>query len=299
MSVFISYKRENQDAVQRLVEALRDAGLKVWWDQDIAPDAPWEATIEAELEKAKVVVVCWSRAAVASENVKAEARRARNQGKLIQTYVEPCDPPLFFGERQGVDLSDWNGNASDNRFAAVLAASRAILAGRRPPEGVGYRPRKRAPWAALAGFFVVASALLGFIADVGGARDTVCSVNDGVRRFCVEIGLIAQTEAELRAALMRGLVGDWGRAERDCSVTTRFSVSEADGIYRIRSVSPPDFDNTLQVNSIDADRRIVTARTTRPGASGVREQWEFHLNGDLMQVIGPDLTATPLARCGE
>ncbi len=92
--VFISYKRENQDAVQRVVQGARNAGLSVWWDQDIAPDAPWEQTIESELTNAKVVIVAWSQAAVASENVKAEARRARNQGKLIQVYVEACEPPL-------------------------------------------------------------------------------------------------------------------------------------------------------------------------------------------------------------
>ena len=141
--VFVSYKRENQDAVQPIVRGLRGAGLSVWWDQDIAPDAPWEATIESELGKAKVVLVAWSRAAVASENVKAEARRARTQGKLIQTFVEGCDPPLFFGERQGVDLTRWDGGAGDNRFQAIVSAAKAILAGKRPPQGVGYAPRKQ------------------------------------------------------------------------------------------------------------------------------------------------------------
>ena len=38
--VFVSYKRENLAAVGRLVEALRAEGIGVWWDQDIAPNAP-------------------------------------------------------------------------------------------------------------------------------------------------------------------------------------------------------------------------------------------------------------------
>lgn len=140
-SLFISYKRENQAKVQPLVKALRESGIEVWWDQDIAPDAPWEATIERELNAAKVVIVAWSDAAVTSENVKAEARSARNAGKLIQVFVEPCAPPLFFGERQGVDLSNWNGPAGDNRFQAVLTAVRAILAGKRPPKALAMRRR--------------------------------------------------------------------------------------------------------------------------------------------------------------
>lgn len=53
--VFISYKRENLSAVNRLVEALRAKGVSVWWDQDIPPNAAWEATIERELAAARLV----------------------------------------------------------------------------------------------------------------------------------------------------------------------------------------------------------------------------------------------------
>jgi len=126
--VFISYKRENLAAVNRLVEGLRAEGIGVWWDQDIPPNAQWEATIERELAAAKLVIVAWSPAAVASENVKAEARWARQQGRLLQVFVEACEPPLFFGERQGVDLKHWSGEASDAAFRAVLEAVRQGLA---------------------------------------------------------------------------------------------------------------------------------------------------------------------------
>lgn len=126
--VFISYKRENLAVVGRLVAALRAEGIGVWWDQDIGPNAAWEATIEAALAAAKLVIVAWSPAAVASENVKAEARWARQQGRLLQVFVEACDPPLFFGERQGVDLKHWAGAAADPAFLSVLAAVRRDLA---------------------------------------------------------------------------------------------------------------------------------------------------------------------------
>ena len=154
--VFISYKRENLAAVGRLVEALRAEGIGVWWDQDIAPNAAWEATIEKALAAAKLVIVAWSPASVASENVKAEARRARTQGRLLQVFVEACEPPLFFGERQGVDLKHWSGEASDAAFRAVLEAvreepSRAepeaspergpdVFAGGRPPPPLPTKP---------------------------------------------------------------------------------------------------------------------------------------------------------------
>jgi len=125
--VFVSYKRENLAAVGRLVEALRTEGIGVWWDQDIAPNAAWEATIEQALAAAKLVIVAWSPASVASENVKAEARWARTQGRLLQVFVEACEPPLFFGERQGVDLKAWSGAGSDPAFRSVLEAVRKGL----------------------------------------------------------------------------------------------------------------------------------------------------------------------------
>ena len=123
--VFISYKRENLAAVGRLVEALRAEGVGVWWDQDISLNVAWEAAIEQALAAAKLVIVAWSPAAVASENVKAEARWAQAQGRLLQVFVEACEAPLFFGERQGLDLKNWSGGARDPAFRALLQAVRA------------------------------------------------------------------------------------------------------------------------------------------------------------------------------
>jgi len=129
--VFLSYKREDAARVRKLVTALREAGLDTWWDEDIPPSAPWEATIEKALADAKVVIVCWSPTSVASENVRAEARVAREDGRLIQVFLKPCSPPLFFGERQAVDLSKWRGNADDPRIGTIAETARKIAAGGR------------------------------------------------------------------------------------------------------------------------------------------------------------------------
>lgn len=130
--VFVSYKREDAARVRKLVAALREVGLDAWWDEDIAPSAPWEATIEKALAEAKAVIVCWSPDAVASENVRSEARVAREDGRLIQVFMKPCSPPLFFGERQGVDLSSWRGKIDDPRVAKIAESVRAVAAGQKP-----------------------------------------------------------------------------------------------------------------------------------------------------------------------
>lgn len=102
--IFLSYVRPDKARAAALVKRLRQAGFDLWWDDDIQPGDPWEESIETELALAQAVIVCWSPRAVASENVRAEARRAKTQGKLIQVFLEDCELPLFFGERQGVEL---------------------------------------------------------------------------------------------------------------------------------------------------------------------------------------------------
>jgi hypothetical protein len=125
--VFVSCKREDETAVSRLVDALRGSKFDVWWDVDIAAGAPWEETIEAQLANASAVVVVWSRTATESENVKAEARWARARGRLLQVFIEECEPPLSFGERQGVNLRRWSGSQADKAFIALSDAIRDVV----------------------------------------------------------------------------------------------------------------------------------------------------------------------------
>jgi TolB-like protein len=137
--VFLSYRRDDAAAADTLVHALRQEGIDVWWDRDIPPSAPWEAAIERSLEQARAVVVCWSPSSVASDNVRAEARRARDSGRLVQTFVEPCTPPLFFSESQGIDLAGWSGDRKDPRFRSLVEAVRALNDAESPAEAAASR----------------------------------------------------------------------------------------------------------------------------------------------------------------
>jgi len=162
--VFVSYKREDAARVKKLVAALREVGLDAWWDEDIAPSAPWEATIEKALRESKAVIVCWSPDAVASENVRSEARVAREDGRLIQVFMKPCSPPLFFGERQGVDLSSWRGKADDPKIAKIVESVRAVAAGKKPHAAAApVRPWLNTPvHIAIAALVVLAGSLAGW-----------------------------------------------------------------------------------------------------------------------------------------
>lgn len=298
-TIFISYKRENLAAVQRVVQGLRAAALDVWWDQDIAPNDPWEATIERQLDVAKVVIVAWSPAAVASENVKAEARQARNRGKLIQIFVEPCEPPLFFGERQGVDLSSWDGNAHDRRFQTIVEAARAIMAGRKPPQGVGYAPKKRNYWGALVSVAALLSGGLALIANLGGARETVCSIA-AIPAICSEFPGSNVSGGDERALLLAGMNGRWARGDidpttgqpRDCSQALTIAVvTDVAGVSRVH-LTAEGFESRDQIEA--ASDGIV--RVSGRGANGVLVEGRYEPNGDQLTYTSGG-TPTMLYRC--
>lgn len=306
--IFVSYKREDLAVVQLLVQGLRGAGLSVWWDQDIAPDAQWEATIERELKAAQAVVVTWSPPAVESENVRSEARFARTQGKLIQVFVRPCAPPLFFGERQGVDLTAWNGAANDHRFKTIVEAVRAIIDGKKPPHGVGYAPKKRNYWRAIFTAGAVLSGALALLANAGGARDTVCSATPSVTEWCAARGWITQPAldptailAAERERLLSQLNGRWARGDvdpitrqpRDCTrdVVTIAIVADAASITRVH-LTAEGFESHDQVES--AGDGIV--RVSGRDSTGVLVEGRYEPAGDRLTYTSGG-TATLLHRC--
>jgi hypothetical protein len=308
--VFVSYKSGERERVQALVKALRAQALEVWWDQDIVPGAPWELTIQRELDAAKVVVVAWSNAAVVSENVVAEARRARGHGKLIQVFLDhDCEPPLFFGERQGVNLSEWTDNAADHRFQPVVAAVKAVIAGEKPPVGVGYapKPRQRRRVVELAGgVIVLISATLGLIANIGGARATMCSLGP-LRAACQSLNLMpvvapvadpAAVAAAARQKLIQSVQGVWAPPNGSCANPITIATSTGDdGVALITISKKNGYKSTGQVMSTDTDKGVISSRNTTATADGPHAQWEYHPNGQQMTAVDKDGTSTTLVRC--
>jgi formylglycine-generating enzyme required for sulfatase activity len=131
IDVFISYKREERDVAKALAGALARRGYKVWWDIELLPGDRFVDAIMAVIERAKAVIVLWSQHAVASDFVRAEAREAYKQDKLIPVRLEPCDPPLPFGELQTLDLEAWWPEADETMLEPLLRALEARIG--KPP----------------------------------------------------------------------------------------------------------------------------------------------------------------------
>ncbi len=157
--IFLSYKAEEHEAAQRLAAALEAAGHSVWWDHALQGGDDYALIIEQRIAAARLVIPLWSRAAAASQWVRAEAQKG--QGKLLPVRIEAVDPPAPFNALHTIDLSGWRGDRQDPRFQRLLGDIRARLQGA-PPAAVGEakaRPRRFSPRTVAAWIAVPTAAL--------------------------------------------------------------------------------------------------------------------------------------------
>src|SRR5688500_9183756 len=122
--LFISYKREDEGRVGRLVQALERTGLSVWWDRGLPGGADWRQQRQSALDAARCVIVVWTQESVgpSGDFVRDEAGQAKRRGVLIPVLLEKVPLPLGFGEIQAIDLTRWKGNPRDPFFQDLCGA---------------------------------------------------------------------------------------------------------------------------------------------------------------------------------
>ncbi|HEX8216073.1 MAG TPA: TIR domain-containing protein [Allosphingosinicella sp.] len=130
--VFVSYARSTERQAQRVAEAIRALGYKVWRDDELPAHRSYGEVIEERLKAAKAVVVVWSAEALRSQWVRAEAETAREAGTLVQLTVDGSLPPIPFNQIQCADLRSWDGEADAPGWKKV-EGSIASLVGARDP----------------------------------------------------------------------------------------------------------------------------------------------------------------------
>ena len=118
--VFISYKSRMRPRVREISQALEELGVSVWFDHELEAGQSFAAVINAELAKARCVVVCWTPDAFAPEDgsevswVEAEASIARERKVIVPIMLErvPLKAPwnMFHTER----MMDWPAGAHDH-----------------------------------------------------------------------------------------------------------------------------------------------------------------------------------------
>ena len=131
--VFVSYARTDEPRAQQVADALREAGYRVWRDDELPAHRAYADVINERLTSAKAVVVLWSAEAAKSHWVRAEADSARVAGTLVQATLDGSVPPLPFNQIQCADLASWDGGPAQGW--QKLASSVSALAGRPPAKG--------------------------------------------------------------------------------------------------------------------------------------------------------------------
>jgi hypothetical protein len=114
--VFISYSKVRRALTEALARNLESEGFSVWWDTDLLPADNFRAEINYQLDVAKAVIIVWTPESKSSEWVCAEADRAHEQRKLVNTHSAGLTPrgiPMPFNQTHSVPV--------ENRDAIVAA----------------------------------------------------------------------------------------------------------------------------------------------------------------------------------
>src|SRR6478672_11305409 len=126
--VFVSYARSDKARVAPLVAAIEDRGWSVWWDPEITPGQEFDDQIDAEIDKARAVLVVWSPVSVASRWVRGEAREAAERGILVPVRFEQARLPMDVRAIHTTDLDDWNENPESPQAQEFLRALATMIA---------------------------------------------------------------------------------------------------------------------------------------------------------------------------
>jgi hypothetical protein len=228
--VFLSYKREDELRVGRLVKALEKHGLSVWWDRGLPGGEIWREGIDSALTAARCVVVVWTEASVgpAGGFVKDEAARGASRGVLVPVMLDRIQVPLGFGEIQAIDLSYWRRSPRDPFLLDLVAAIRAKMEGRPVPPAQG--PMKRL--LRRLAFGSVGTVMLAFAGAIAsntfGLQDRMCAMPVGqptLSDACGALGLGNRPTSDERIAWEQRPVGS-------CDALRRHVEHFPQGAYR-------------------------------------------------------------------
>lgn len=125
--IFISYSSKDRAVVSQIATLLESRGWSIWWDTQISIGKRFDSTIEVELQKAKCVIVVWTKNSIESEWVKNEANNAAERGVLVPVLLEPVTIPLAFSRIETAMLADWNGEEDNHELTILFNSIEAIV----------------------------------------------------------------------------------------------------------------------------------------------------------------------------
>jgi hypothetical protein len=127
MKIFVSYARNDREAVDLVLQDMRRARHDVWVDQELTGGQAWWDTILANIRDADVFVVALSLDALKSRACAAEYEYAIKCGRTILpvmvAHVPPQMCPPAIANAQIIDYVERTPNAAINLVTALAAAA--------------------------------------------------------------------------------------------------------------------------------------------------------------------------------
>lgn len=129
--IFLSYAEEDYYRVRAVARALSSQGWSVFIDRhDVPLGSNFREIISENLERARCVVVVWSKYSVRSRYVTEEAGSALN--RLIPVLIDEVRPPYGFREMQMGNLIDWDENIDSPLIENIYRQVANLLAEPKP-----------------------------------------------------------------------------------------------------------------------------------------------------------------------
>jgi WD40 repeat protein len=160
--VFVSYSRRDRKRIGRLVDVLiGQRGWSIWFDEALRAGDQFPQVIQSALAEVRCVLVVWSRDAVESRWVVAEASEGWGRGILVPIRLDDAEPPMPFRQTEATDFSAWTGSPGAPPVLKLIEAiDRTLLKGPQAAEAEllaregrrrAYRRRRLIRRAAIAG----------------------------------------------------------------------------------------------------------------------------------------------------
>lgn len=124
--IFISYSRVDADQAMKLRDLLLARGHHVFFDAEgIDAGAEFPDVIDRAVKGAKVVLGCWTPAAIQRRWVRIESRIGLDRGSLVAIALDKMDPealPAEFYNVNVLDMSGFDGSEAHPAWQRVLVA---------------------------------------------------------------------------------------------------------------------------------------------------------------------------------
>jgi TIR domain len=168
IEVFVSYAGKDRGAAMPIIEALAQAGLKLW-DGDAITSGPVPEQVRRQLQAAQCVVILWSQAAAQSPYVQVEiheAIQAWSTDRLVLAALDDTPLPVGLRDLPAISIRDPFDSSTRKLIEHVQATVRraAIVASESAPAPVEAPPPARSAILAARRFPLFASIIAAALA---------------------------------------------------------------------------------------------------------------------------------------